>query len=103
MFPEQPEDTCVPPEVTVEPEAHSRHPYHTAVSVSLGSPVQVVGRCSGELFVDTRRRVGADCRTALGAVVEREVDTGIDVSRPTRRLFAFAWQDDRGPDAFYER
>ena len=31
-----------------------------------------------------------------------ESDDGRALARvPTRRLFAFAWQDDHGPDAFY--
>lgn len=34
--------------------------------------------------------------------VNGESDDGRTLSRvPTRRLFAFAWQDDHGPDAFY--
>jgi hypothetical protein len=47
-----------------------------------------------------RGRFAADDASWNGATGES--DDGRSLARlPTRRLFAFAWQDDHGPDAFY--
>jgi hypothetical protein len=81
------------------------------VTDTLGdSPVVVFATASG---VFAYEGIGAfeptadsDCFRGDGTVwdaVTGEAEDGRELTPlPGRRLFAFAWQDDRGPDAFYE-
>ncbi|WP_290813888.1 DUF3179 domain-containing protein [Halovivax sp.] len=55
----------------------------------------------GDVEVDEEGRLVADGTTWDGATGESA--DGSELERvPARRLFAFAWQDDHGPEAFYE-
>jgi len=58
-------------------------------------------RVDGDDAADERERFRADGTTWDG--ITGESDDGRELERvATRRLYAFAWQDDHGPDAFYE-
>lgn len=64
-------------EVAAEPEGDARDRDAVGVAVVLDGCVEVGFGRQVELFADAVRFVRSNCRTALGATVEREVDAGV--------------------------